>query len=208
MDTVLNGMFFVVGAMVFSGAGLLLVRRYLVVDWLKRQHEVASYFFLMIGTFYAVLIAFAIFVVWTGFKEAGENLEHEANEIGDFSRLSTVMPEPLRQNIRSALLEYLNSVMEDEFPAMADGRESQRTWKAVQKLWNVYATGQPNNPQMQAYYAESLRHLNELSNRRLRLFTNRGTVPVTLWYLLCSGGIVLIVFTYLFGHKASGRKRL
>jgi hypothetical protein len=203
MDTVLNGVFFIVGAMVFSGAGLLLVRRYLVVDWLKRQHEVASYFFLMIGTLYAVLIAFAIFVVWTGFKEAGENLEQEANEIGDLSRLSTVMPDPLRQNIRTALLEYLNSVMEDEFPAMAEGRESQRTWDAVQKLWNVYGTGQPNNPQMQAYYTESLRHLNELSNaRRIRLFTNRGTVPLSLWCLLCSGGIVLVAFTYLFGHES------
>lgn len=203
MDTPLNGVLFVCGSMVFSALGLFLVRRRLNIEWLKRQHEVASFFFLMIGTLYAVLIAFAIFVVWGQFQEAGTNLEHEANEVGNLSRMSMAMPDPLRTNIRNALLEYLNSVVGDEFPAMAEGRDSPRTWQAVQKLWDVYDTVQPDNPRMQIFYAESLTQLNELSNaRRIRLFTNRGTVPATLWYLLFIGGIMLIVFTWFFGHES------
>ena len=203
MDTMLNGALFILGVMLASVAGLLLVRRYVDIEWLRRHHEVASYFFLMIGTLYAVLIAFAIFVVWNGFKDAGSNLEHEANEVGDLSRMSTVMPGPLRQNIHTALIEYISSVLDDEFSAMEQGRDSQRTWNAVQKLWDVYGSGQPDNPQMQAYYAESLRHLNELANaRRVRLFTSRGTVPTSLWCLLFCGGMVLVAFTYLFGHES------
>ncbi len=203
MDTILNGVLLVGGAMLVSVGGLLIVRRYVDIEWLKRHHEVASYYFLMIGTLYAVLIAFAIFVVWSGFKDAGTNLEHEANEVGDLSRLSAVMPDPLRQNLRTALMEYLNSVTQDEFPAMAEGRDSARTWQAMQKLWDVYGTGQPDTPKLQAYYAESLTHLDALANfRRIRLFTSRGTVPTPLWGLLISGGVLLIAFTYLFGHES------
>jgi Na+/proline symporter len=45
--------------------------------------------------------------------------------------------------------------------------------------------------------------LNDVSNdRRIRLFTSRGTVPQLLWYLLFLGGIVLIAFTYFFGHES------
>jgi hypothetical protein len=203
MDTPLNGVLFIGGSMLFSVLGLFLIRRRLDVAWLKQQHEVASFFFLMIGTLYAVLIAFAIFVVWGQFQDAGTNLEHEANQVGDLSRMSMVMPEPLRTNIRNALLEYVNSVVDDEFPAMDQGRDSARTWQAVQKLWDVYNSGEPDSQRMQIYYAESIRQLNELSNsRRIRLFTNRGTVPPTLWDLLFGGGVMLIIFTYFFGHES------
>lgn len=157
----------------------------------------------MIGTLYAVLVAFAIFVVWTQFQDAGTNLEREVNEVGDLSRMSTALPEPLQSNIRASLIEYIRAVLEDEFPAMAEGRESPRTWNAIQNLWNVYQAGEPSDLKFQIYYAESLRHLNDVSNyRRIRLFTSRGTVPQTLWYLLYAGGIILVMFTYFFGHES------
>ncbi len=202
MDTPLNGVLLVGGAMLISVAGLLLVRRYVHIDWLKRHHEVASYFFLMVGTLYAVLVAFAIYLAWSDFNNAGTNLEHEATEVADLSRLSTAMPDPYRKNISVALMGYLNAVAQDEFPAMAEGRDSQRTWDSVQKLWDVYGTIRPENPQMQAYLVESLQHLTQLSDyRRTRLFTSHSSVPANLWCLLVSGGILLIAFTYFLGHE-------
>jgi hypothetical protein len=109
----------------------------------------------------------------------------------------------MRRNISNALMGYLNSVVEDEFPAMAEDRESQRTWQAVQRLWEAYSVGNLDTPQYQAYFAESLKHLTQLSDlRRTRLFTARGTVPTSLWFLLLSGGILLIAFTYFFGHES------
>lgn len=203
MQTPLSGAIFIVLAMAGSIAGLVLVRRYANIEWLKRQHDVASFFFLMIGTLYAVLIAFAIFVVWTQFQAAGSNLEQEANEVADLSCMAMAMPDPMHAQVRSALLDYIHAVMEDEFPAMAAGRRSDRTWQAIESLWKVYADAQPMTLKAQANYAESLKHMNDLSNyRRIRLYTMRGTVPTMLWYLLYLGGIMLIVFTYFFGHDS------
>jgi uncharacterized protein DUF4239 len=198
-----NGVIVIVTSMLLSVAGLLVVRRYVSVGWLRKHHEVASNFFLMIGTLYAVLIAFAIFVVWSASKEAGTNLEHEATEVADLSRLSTAMPDPLRIKITTALMEYLNSVVEDEFPNMQQGRDSQRTWTAVQNLWDVYGTIQPETARLQAYFAESLKHLTQLSDyRRSRLFASHGTVPAMLWQLLVVGAVLLIAFTYSIAQES------
>lgn len=203
LDTPLYGTLFVCGSMLTSVLGLVVVRRFVDLDWLKKHLEIASYFFLMIGTLYAVLIAFAIFVVWTQFQDAGTNLEREVNAVGDLSRMAVGLPEPQHSTIRNALLDYIHAVLEDEFPAMAEGRESPRTWAAVQKLMDAYTNAPVSNGKDQVFMAESLKHLNDLSNyRRIRLFTSRGTVPELLWYLLFGGGIVLVAFTYFFGHES------
>jgi hypothetical protein len=203
MDSPLYGTIFVVGSMFVSVLGLVIVRRFVNLDYLKKHLDIASYFFLMIGTLYAVLIAFAIFVVWTQFQDAGTNLEREVNAVGDLSRMSSGLPEPQHTVIRNALLEFVHAVIEDEFPAMAEGRDSTRTWAAMQKLMDAYTDAPITSIKDQIYAAESLKHLNDLSNyRRIRLFTSRGTVPTLLWYLLFGGGIVLIAFTYFFGHES------
>lgn len=203
MNTPMHGAIFIGSAMVLAVVGLMVVRRFADLNWLKRQHDVASFFFLMIGTLYAVLIAFAIFVVWTQFQDAGANLEHEVNEVGDLSRMAMTMSEPMRSDVRMALVDYIHAVVEDEFPAMEQGRESTRTWQSVERLWKIYADAEPTTLKMQANYEESLRHLNDLSNyRRTRLFTSRGTVPSMLWYLLNIGGVLLVAFTYCFGHES------
>jgi len=182
---------------------LIIVRRTVSTGWLKRHHELAGYYFHTIGTLFAVLIAFAIYVVWGSFKDAGTNLSHEATQVADLSRLSTAMPYELRKQISLDLMEYLHAVVDDEFPAMAEGRDSARTWSAVQRLWDTYGTAQPDNPRLQAYFNESLTHLTQLSDlRRTRLFANRGAVPMILWCLLSVAGVFLVGFTFFVGHES------
>ena len=54
------------------------------------------------------------------------------------------------------------------------------------------------------YFTESLKHLTRLSDyRRTRLFASHGTVPATLWYLLLSGAVLLVLFTYFVGHESA-----
>jgi len=189
--------------MLLSIIGLLLVRRNVPTEWLRRHHELAGYYFQILGTIYAVLIAFAIYEVWVGFKDAGSSLEHEATEVADLSRLSTAMPTEIRRNITLALMEYLNAVVDDEFPAMAQGRNSERTWTAVTRLWNTYGSLPVNDLRLQSYFNESLMHLTRLSDlRRTRLFTSNGTTPWILWVLLTVSGVLLVVFSYFVGHES------
>src|ERR1035437_4331584 len=159
VNSVVVGVSAVLAAMLLSAAGVVVVRRYADVEWLEGHHQIAGYFVAIIGTLYAVLLAFAVFAVWNDFKEASSNLEQEANRIGDLSRMAKGLSEPLRENVRTALAAYVRSVVEDEFPAMAEGRDSPRTWQAASNLWNVYRSGTPGDDKSRFYYEESVKRL-------------------------------------------------
>ncbi len=188
------------GSSLLSVVGLLLVRRRVSVEFLEKHHEVGGHFILTYGTLYAVLLAFAVFAVWTDFKEAEANVELEANQLADLFRMARAFPDPFSTQVQNALSGYLNSVLDDEFPDMAKGRESPRTFQALQNVWSVFRSVEPADSKSQVFYDRSIVRLNELGNyRRLRILKSHGTVPAVLWWLLVSGAILLVAFTYFFG---------
>jgi hypothetical protein len=82
------------GAIVFSSlvvgastllaiAGLLLVRRFVDHAYLKSHHEVAGYLLSVIGTLYAVLLAFVVVDAQSNVQQARQNAEAEANSVVD-----------------------------------------------------------------------------------------------------------------------------
>src|SRR4029450_1984461 len=67
----------------FALAGLYLVRRKYSAEVLKEKHEVAAIIFNAFGLFYGVMVAFVVFVTWSGYSDATKNLEMEANQVAD-----------------------------------------------------------------------------------------------------------------------------
>src|SRR5438034_3268358 len=61
-------------------AGLHLVRRKYSAEVLKENHEVGAIIFNAFGLFYGVMVAFVVFVTWTGYDDATKNLQMEASE--------------------------------------------------------------------------------------------------------------------------------
>jgi hypothetical protein len=197
MNPLLQVLLFIGSSTLLSVLGLLLVRRRVDLGFLETHHEVAGYFITIYGTLYAVLLAFAVFVVWVDFKEAQSNFELEANQIADLYRMAPAFPEKFSTPIQEALNGYLTSILEDEFSAMAEGHESPRTSQALQKLWSVYQADGPTDSETQVFYDRSIGRLNELGNyRRLRILKSRGTVPTILWNVLGIGAVLLVGFTY------------
>ena len=78
----------------FALAGLYLVRRKYSADVLKENHEVAAIIFNAFGLFYGVLLAFVVFVTWSGYDDATKNLQLEANEVADIYHITSVFPDP------------------------------------------------------------------------------------------------------------------
>src|SRR5438094_9226142 len=115
--------FFIVSAITtsFALAGLYLVRRKYSADVLKENHEVAAIIFNAFGLFYGVLLAFVVFVTWSGYDDATKHLQLEANEVADIFHISTVFPNPAGEIIRQTLMEYATSVYNNELKRMSQG---------------------------------------------------------------------------------------
>src|SRR5262249_8380178 len=112
--------FFIVSAITtfFSLAGLYLVRRKYSAEVLKENHEVAAIIFNAFGIFYGVLIAFVVFVTWSGYDDATKNLQLEASEALDIFHSAEAFPDSLKQSVQQGVRNYLTAVYNDEVPKM------------------------------------------------------------------------------------------
>ena len=134
----ITGLLMVAGTVGVAILGLLFVRRLVPLDRLQMHHEVGGYIINVMGTIYAVILAFVVFVVWNQYQMANAAVVAEANSLGDLSRMTRRLPEPLQTQLRGALVNYLEAVIHSEWPAMGRQSESQEAWSAMQKLWEIY----------------------------------------------------------------------
>ena len=181
--------------------GLYLVRRTVGVERLKSNHEVAGFIIGIVGTIYAVLLAFIVIVEWEKHSQASTIVATEANVLGDLSRMAERLPAEQRKAVLTELVDYSQSVANDEWPMLAKGNSSDKTSTLLNQLWKNYVIEQnPQTPVEAALYSESLRRVNDLSDsRRLRINASRDSLPQILWILLIGGGVVTLSFTYFFG---------
>src|SRR6266700_7830740 len=81
-------------------AVLRFVRKKYPAEVLKENHEVAAIIFNAFGLLYGVMVAFVVFVTWSGYDEATKNLQMEANEADDLFHITKALPDPAGTMIR------------------------------------------------------------------------------------------------------------
>ena len=196
--------FFIVSAITtfLSLLGLYLVRRKYSAEVLKENHEVAAIIFNAFGLFYGVLVAFVVFVTWSGYDEATKNLQMEASEALDIFHTAGSFPDPSKKIIQQGLREYLNEVYNDEVPKMAVGDLQLYAGGAHNSLRVLFGQVDASSIPNRELYGEALRCLNNLAQyRRMRIFAGNDTVPPVIWLVLLIGGVFAVSYTFFFGMK-------
>src|SRR6184192_4717497 len=94
--------FFIVSAVTtfIALVGLHFVRKKYSTEVLKENHEVAAIIFNAFGLFYGVIMAFVVFVTWSGYDDATKNLQMEANEVDDLFHIAKAFPDPAHKIIQ------------------------------------------------------------------------------------------------------------
>jgi Na+/proline symporter len=196
--------FFIVSAIttLFALAGLYLVRRKYSAEVLKENHEVAAIIFNAFGIFYGVLVAFVVFVTWSGYDDATKNLQLEASEALDIFHSAEAFPDPANKVIQQGLRDYVASVYNDEVQRMAQGEISIYSGGAHLELKTLFNQIDVKSIPNTELYSETLRSLNTLAQyRRMRIFAGNDTVPPVIWLVLLVGGVFAVSYTFFFGMK-------
>jgi Na+/proline symporter len=184
-------------------AGLHLVRRKYSAEELKENHEVAAIIFNAFGLFYGVMVAFVVFVTWSGYDDATKNLQMEASEALDIFYSAKGFPDPANKIIQQRLKGYVTSVYNDEVNRMSQGEISLYSGGAHARTTTLFDQMDEKSIPNRELYAESLRRLNNLAQyRRLRIFAGNDTVPPVIWLVLLVGGVITVVYTFFFGMKS------
>jgi hypothetical protein len=197
------------GAIIIGGGTLLamlgpaLVRRFVALDRLTINNEIAGFKFATVGVLYAVLLAFVIIVVWERFTEAELDVVHEAGAAENIYRLSQGLGDTNGADLRNAVAAYLKSAIADDWPAMDSGvpGASNTTKQALDAVYTMLSV--VNDQGRGSIVSEVFRQLDRMTgSRRARLVAAEGAVPNVIWLVLLGGAVVTIAFTFFFGMES------
>jgi Protein of unknown function (DUF4239) len=186
----------------FAMLGPVIVRRHVTLDRLQTNNEVAGFKFATVGVLYAVLLAFAVVIVWQKFNDAQNNAALEAGAAATVFRLADGIGDREGDAIQVAIGAYLHAVVEQEWPAMEGEHESPAATGALNDLYSVVLVYKPADPGAQALASELLHQLDLLTQaRRERIVLASGVVPGVLWLVLVGGAFITVCFTFFFGTE-------
>ena len=205
----LSGMLIVGLPTVLAMLGPILVRRYVTLDKLRTNNEVAGFKFAAVGVLYAVLLAFAIIVVWEKFSDAESDVAKEAGAAATIYRLSEGIGGQPGIALRAALTNYLEVTISDDWPAMERGSASRSAREALERVYKALLTFEFPERRDTALVSQILNELDTITEmRRARLAAAEGLVPGVIWPVLFGGAMLTIAFTFFFGTQNLGAQVL
>jgi Na+/melibiose symporter-like transporter len=205
----LSGMLIVGLPTVLAMFGPILVRRYVTLEKLAENNEVAGFKFAVVGVLYAVLLAFAIIVVWERFSDAENNVAKEAGAAANIYRLSQGINGQPGNALRGALTNYLKVVISDGWPLMERGSPSTSAKEALDAIYKAVLTFDSPERRDPALVSEILHQLDTITEmRRARLSAAVGLVPGLIWPILFGGAVITIAYTFFFGSQNLGAQTL
>jgi Protein of unknown function (DUF4239) len=95
--------------------GPVLIRRRVALERLVSNNEIAGFKFATVGVIYAVLLAFAVIVVWEKYSDAETAVVQEAGAAATLYRLASG-PESEAVATRVALSNYLRLAIDRDWP--------------------------------------------------------------------------------------------
>ena len=116
-------------------AGPVFVRRRISVDRLRINNEVAGFKFATIGVLYAVLLAFAVIIVWEKFSEAERAVAQEAGAVATLYRLADGIGGDPGAALRNGL--YQIPVIETHAPVQPDRINGGRSGPIGYDQWDL-----------------------------------------------------------------------
>ena len=197
-----SGFLLICASNLVSILGLLVVRRALREKDLISSHDVGGYLLSVVGTMYAVTVGLVVVDSMNQFEEARLMTEQESNCLADMILLSYQLPVQDRQKIQDLTLKYIDEVIKDEWPAMNAGRHSLKARRAAISLIGEVSGFAPKSEKDIVIY-DALVDLTcrFWDSRRTRTLAAMQGVPTLEWFVLISGGIITVVFTYFFKLK-------
>jgi hypothetical protein len=166
----------------------------------KESNDFTGAVVAVIGTTYAVILAFTLSGVWNNFQEAQATAEQEANALTNVYRIATQLQDPNARRIEELCARYADNALNREWPEMRNDVMPPEADDITDQLWQLAGQTQAHaTPDAIAAYQlmEELRGLTQY--RRLRLVQARERLPVLLWVVLIAGGVITVAAACFFG---------
>ncbi|ACB93848.1 DUF4239 domain-containing protein [Beijerinckia indica] len=176
----------------------LLVHHHIEIGLRRRYHDVGATMFLQLGVIFAVLLAFVFSEVWSEYNEAAHALWAESDALRSMGVLAVTLPREEAGTILKAQRNYVESVIETEWPRLAGHRRGDKaTAEKLDTLTQQIAAMRLSEPDLNDTKRRVAALLAQAQiERDKRIFEASYGVPLPLW-------VLLIIFSGLLSLFAS-----
>jgi len=175
-------------------------------DVTAHEREGLNTLILLLGSIYAVIFAFVIFVIWGQFTEVENSVMNECNSLNDLLRFGRFLNPDASRSIRRGLNDYARSVLNSEWQLLTVRKrdpETERTFAILlSAVMNIVPT-QPAEDKVHSRLIDVLRRVGEQRDQRITKSLSR--IPPTLFHFVntIALAILLLVFVYPFHYPAT-----
>jgi len=176
---------------------LILVRRYRQ-QRPNRYHKspIAGDIFGVVGTGFAVILAFVIFTAFESYQKARDDTGIESVATRQLFSLAMFFQPQSRNQLQGDLICYGRAVISDEWPLMATGDSSSLVDHWVDELdRNMLATPVTTTKEIETFNTWFARSAERQEGRRGRLAEAAPYVPPFVWAML------LLLFIVVMGYQ-------
>ena len=174
----------------------------------RSDDVLAGLVFQLVGTLYAVLVAFVIYIVWGHYDSSSRVAQLEAAALTDVARIALGLPEPARSGIRERVEHYTRRVIDEEWPSMREWKEAPDALQAYRQLWDYALAVKVTGSQELVAYEYCLTHLSKVRDLRMERVAQLSlSVSWYTWTVLILLGSSLVVLAS-FLACASRRSRV
>ena len=182
-------------------AGLVFARRWGRSSGLHAlvDNSVIGWIFSAILVIYAIAIGLIAVASWGNSSQASAVASHEAAEIAALYRDLFGYPQPIRDQLKQALIRYTQFVIDEAWPAQRRGEVPSGGTAVLSDFERLIIGFQPTTDAERILHTEALHTFNALVEyRRQRLEATTYAIPGTLWAVVLVGAALSIIASYVF----------
>ncbi len=173
----------------------------------ERDAEGLNTLILLLGSIYAVMYAFVIYVIWGQFTDVEKFVMRECYSLDELLRFSHYVNADSTRAIRRALAEYSKAVLRSEWQALAKRERDDTTENCFITLMTAAIRTAPANPEetmIQQRLIDIAREAGEHRDERITKSLTR--IPPTLMGFVnaMSAALLVMVFVYPFHNSFAG----
>ena len=199
----------IVGATVAAAfAAALATRALFDLQQLAADNGLTTAVYEVLGTIYAILLAFVVSGIWQSFGAAVAAVHTEADALLGLAHNVDAFSSEQSRKVRQGVVAYAKRVIAEwqALGSIAGGKVSPHdfSFEEMEALICAVQSLEPANPRETAVFEQALAMLtNWLDARRKRLQSASGGIAAAIWPLLLAGALILFAFHGLFVARSA-----
>jgi hypothetical protein len=194
----------ILGACALACLLLLALHRWGPRDVLVSDSARGAAVYTIVGTSFAVVMAFVVLIAFESFNDAKDGSQQEADAVLELYRAVDYFPASERDPVQGRLVCYGRAVVAHDWPAMRRDERSAIVDDWSYALQRAYRSLSVPGPKEKIAFADLLNlSQDRVDARRLRVTQASATVTAPVWLILGLGALVNIGLALLFIDRRS-----